>query len=167
MPVVGTRCFGTGRVFCSALPHAASEKSFAVTCSDVPRPDHPVRQRQRSRRHDRRVQEHSRHPLRGAGAARNPDAEVFAHAAATIKTCTDTTLKRGGETCVLRGGREGCETLLNTDFWRVRARGDPGPASVRAARKIRSVRLEDAVGRKGPPRFTVLAHTFSMSRPKQ
>ncbi len=51
-----------------------------------------------------------------AGAATNPDPEVFAFSAATIKTCMDATLRLGGENYVLWGGREGYETLLNTDL---------------------------------------------------
>ena len=53
-----------------------------------------------------------------AGAATNPDPEVFAFAAATVKTCIDATQKLGGENYVLWGGREGYETLLNTDLKR-------------------------------------------------
>ena len=53
-----------------------------------------------------------------SGAATNPDPEVFAFAAATVKTCMDATLKLGGENYVLWGGREGYETLLNTDLGR-------------------------------------------------
>ncbi|MEM1065291.1 MAG: xylose isomerase [Pseudomonadota bacterium] len=53
-----------------------------------------------------------------AGAATNPDPEVFAYAAATVKTCMDATQKLGGENYVLWGGREGYETLLNTDLGR-------------------------------------------------
>ncbi|PTX00232.1 xylose isomerase [Pararhodobacter aggregans] len=56
-----------------------------------------------------------------AGAATNPDPEVFAFAAATIKTCLDATQQLGGENYVLWGGREGYETLLNTDLARERA----------------------------------------------
>ena len=55
-----------------------------------------------------------------AGAATNPDPEVYAYAAATVKTCMDATLKLGGENYVLWGGREGYETLLNTDLRRER-----------------------------------------------
>ena len=53
-----------------------------------------------------------------AGAFSNPDPEVAAYAAATIKTCMDATLRLGGENYVLWGGREGYETLLNTDLGR-------------------------------------------------
>jgi len=53
-----------------------------------------------------------------AGAATNPDPDVFAFAAATVKTCIDATHRLGGENYVLWGGREGYETLLNTDLKR-------------------------------------------------
>ncbi len=53
-----------------------------------------------------------------SGAATNPDPDVFAFAAATVKTCIDATMKLGGENYVLWGGREGYETLLNTDLKR-------------------------------------------------
>jgi xylose isomerase len=55
-----------------------------------------------------------------AGAATNPDPEVFAFAAATVKSCIDATKKLGGANYVLWGGREGYETLLNTDLKRER-----------------------------------------------
>jgi len=51
-----------------------------------------------------------------SGAATNPDPEVFAYSAATVKTCMDATAKLGGANYVLWGGREGYETLLNTDL---------------------------------------------------
>lgn len=53
-----------------------------------------------------------------SGAATNPDPEVFAFAAATVKTCLDATKRLGGDNYVLWGGREGYETLLNTDLSR-------------------------------------------------
>jgi xylose isomerase len=53
-----------------------------------------------------------------AGAATNPNPDVFAFAAATVKTCMDATMRLGGENYVLWGGREGYETLLNTDLKR-------------------------------------------------
>jgi xylose isomerase len=53
-----------------------------------------------------------------AGAATNPDPDVFAFAAATVKTCIDATHRLGGENYVMWGGREGYETLLNTDLRR-------------------------------------------------
>jgi xylose isomerase len=51
-----------------------------------------------------------------AGASTNPDPEVFAFAAATVKSCMDATHALGGQNYVLWGGREGYETLLNTDM---------------------------------------------------
>ncbi|MGY6695988.1 MAG: xylose isomerase [Roseinatronobacter sp.] len=51
-----------------------------------------------------------------AGAATNPDPDVFAYSAATVKTCMDATHRLNGENYVLWGGREGYETLLNTDL---------------------------------------------------
>ena len=53
-----------------------------------------------------------------SGAATNPDPEIFAFSAATVKTCMDATHKLGGANYVLWGGREGYETLLNTDLGR-------------------------------------------------
>ena len=50
------------------------------------------------------------------GASTNPDPDVFAFAAATVKSCMDATHRLSGENYVLWGGREGYETLLNTDM---------------------------------------------------
>jgi xylose isomerase len=58
------------------------------------------------------------HPRFMSGAATNPDPEVFAYCATTIKHCMDVTKKLGGENYVLWGGREGYETLLNTSLKR-------------------------------------------------
>ncbi len=55
-----------------------------------------------------------------SGAATNPDPDVFAYAAASVKACIDTTHRLGGRNYVLWGGREGYETLLNTDMGRER-----------------------------------------------
>lgn len=55
-----------------------------------------------------------------SGAATNPDPDIFAWSAATVKNCMDATHKLGGENYVLWGGREGYETLLNTDLARER-----------------------------------------------
>jgi len=52
------------------------------------------------------------------GAATNPDAHVFAYAAAQVKKALDVTKELGGENYVFWGGREGYETLLNTDLKR-------------------------------------------------
>ncbi len=51
-----------------------------------------------------------------SGAASNPDPDVYAWSAATVKNCMDATHALGGENYVLWGGREGYETLLNTDL---------------------------------------------------
>ena len=56
------------------------------------------------------------HPRFMAGAATNPDPAVFAWVATTIKHCMDVTKAMGGANYVLWGGREGYETLLNTDM---------------------------------------------------
>jgi xylose isomerase len=49
-----------------------------------------------------------------AGAATNPDPQVFAHAAAQVRHMLEATHRLGGANYVLWGGREGYETLLNT-----------------------------------------------------
>lgn len=53
-----------------------------------------------------------------SGASTNPDPDVFAYSAATVKSCMDATKTLGGANYVLWGGREGYETLLNTDLAR-------------------------------------------------
>ena len=53
-----------------------------------------------------------------AGAATNPDPDVFAYAAAQVKNVLEITHELGGANYVLWGGREGYETLLNTDMKR-------------------------------------------------
>jgi xylose isomerase len=58
------------------------------------------------------------HPRYQAGAATNPDPEVFAYAAAQVKHMLEVTKRLGGENYVLWGGREGYDTLLNTDLHR-------------------------------------------------
>jgi xylose isomerase len=58
------------------------------------------------------------HPRYMAGAATNPDPDVFAYAAAQVKNAIDATHRLGGANYVLWGGREGYETLLNTDMRR-------------------------------------------------
>ncbi|MFT3870859.1 MAG: xylose isomerase [Nibricoccus sp.] len=52
------------------------------------------------------------------GASTNPDAHVFAYAAAQVKKALEATLELGGENYVFWGGREGYETLLNTNLKR-------------------------------------------------
>src|SRR5829696_8535730 len=53
-----------------------------------------------------------------AGAATNPDPEVFAYAAAQVKHMLEATQRLGGQNYVLWGGREGYDSLLNTDLAR-------------------------------------------------
>ncbi len=52
--------------------------------------------------------------MHGAGTSCVPD--VFACAAAQVKNAIDATMKLGGQGYVFWGGREGYETLLNTDM---------------------------------------------------
>lgn len=61
------------------------------------------------------------HPRYMNGAATNPDAHVFAYAAAQVKKALEVTRELGGENYVFWGGREGYETLLNTDLKREQA----------------------------------------------
>ena len=58
------------------------------------------------------------HPRYMAGAATNPDPDVFAYAAAQVRNVLEVTHRLGGANYVLWGGREGYETLLNTDLKR-------------------------------------------------
>ena len=55
------------------------------------------------------------HPRFMHGAATSPNADVFAFAAAQVKKALEITHRLGGENYVFWGGREGYETLLNTD----------------------------------------------------
>lgn len=57
-------------------------------------------------------------PRYQAGAATNPDPEIFAYAAAQVCAALEATNRLGGANYVLWGGREGYETLLNTDMKR-------------------------------------------------
>ena len=56
------------------------------------------------------------HPRFMHGAGTSPSADVFAYAAAQIKKAIDATVKLGGNGYVFWGGREGYETLLNTNM---------------------------------------------------
>ncbi|HEX5685541.1 MAG TPA: xylose isomerase [Ideonella sp.] len=51
-----------------------------------------------------------------SGAASNPDPALFAMAALQVRDAMNATLELGGENYVLWGGREGYETLLNTNL---------------------------------------------------
>jgi xylose isomerase len=53
------------------------------------------------------------------GAATNPDAHVFAYAAAQVKKAMEITHLLGGENYVFWGGREGYQSLLNTNVKKV------------------------------------------------
>jgi len=56
------------------------------------------------------------HPRFTHGAATNPDAQVFAYAAAQIKKAMECTLELKGANYVFWGGREGYSSWLNTDI---------------------------------------------------
>ena len=58
------------------------------------------------------------HPRFQAGAATNPDPDLFTYAAAQVAHCMNATHRLGGANYVLWGGREGYDTLLNTDLQR-------------------------------------------------
>jgi xylose isomerase len=58
------------------------------------------------------------HPRFAAGAATSPDPEVYAFAAMQVRDALEATHRLGGANYVLWGGREGYETLLNTDLAR-------------------------------------------------
>jgi xylose isomerase len=58
------------------------------------------------------------HPRYMAGASTNPDPDVFRFAATQVRHCLEATHRLGGENYVLWGGREGYDTLLNTDLAR-------------------------------------------------
>lgn len=51
-----------------------------------------------------------------AGGSTNPNPDLYAYAAAQVKHALDVTHRLGGENYVLWGGREGYDTLLNTDL---------------------------------------------------
>jgi len=56
------------------------------------------------------------HPRYMNGAGSTNQVDVYAHAAAQIKKALDLTVRFGGKGYVFWGGREGYETLLNTDI---------------------------------------------------
>jgi len=58
------------------------------------------------------------HPRFAAGAATNPDPEVYAFGALQVRDALEATHRLGGSNYVLWGGREGYETLQNTDLQR-------------------------------------------------
>ncbi|MGZ3304651.1 MAG: hypothetical protein ACXU8U_02220 [Asticcacaulis sp.] len=56
------------------------------------------------------------HPRYMAGGATNPDPEVVAWAGLQVREMLETTKKLGGSNYVLWGGREGYDTILNTNL---------------------------------------------------
>ena len=58
------------------------------------------------------------HPRYMNGAFTNPDAHVFAYAASQVRKVLDINHKLGGENLVFWGGREGYQSLLNTNLRR-------------------------------------------------
>ncbi|MBQ7990801.1 MAG: xylose isomerase [Oscillospiraceae bacterium] len=56
------------------------------------------------------------HPRFMHGAGTSPSADVWAYSAAQVKKAIDATVKLGGTGYVYWGGREGYETLLNTNL---------------------------------------------------
>ena len=102
------------------------------------------------------------HPRYGAGAATNPDPEVFAWAATQVVTAMNATHQLGGENYVLWGGREGYESLLNTDLRRSASRL---AASCRwwwstSIRLALAARCLSSRNRRSPPSI----NTITMSR---
>jgi len=55
------------------------------------------------------------HPRYMAGAATSPDPEVYAWAASQVRDALEATHRLGGSNYVLWGGREGYDTILNTE----------------------------------------------------
>jgi xylose isomerase len=58
------------------------------------------------------------HPRYAGGAATSQDPEVYLWAAAQVRACLEVTNRLNGENYVLWGGREGYDSLLNTDMRR-------------------------------------------------
>ena len=56
------------------------------------------------------------HPRYASGASTSPNPESFAWAAVQVRAALETTHRLGGENYVLWGGREGYDSLLNTDL---------------------------------------------------
>jgi xylose isomerase len=56
------------------------------------------------------------HPRYMAGGATNPDPDVFRFAATQVRHCLEATNRLGGANYVLWGGREGYDTILNTNL---------------------------------------------------
>jgi len=58
------------------------------------------------------------HPRYAGGASTSPSPEVFTWAAAQVRAALDATARLGGQNYVLWGGREGYDSLLNTELSR-------------------------------------------------
>lgn len=58
------------------------------------------------------------HPRYAGGAATGLDPDVYAWAAVQVRACLEATHRLGGQNYVLWGGREGYDSLLNTDVKR-------------------------------------------------
>ncbi|WP_420381004.1 xylose isomerase [Novosphingobium sp.] len=56
------------------------------------------------------------HPRYMAGGATNPDPDVYRFAATQVRQCLEATHRLHGDNYVLWGGREGYDTILNTDL---------------------------------------------------
>lgn len=56
------------------------------------------------------------HPRYAAGGATSPDPEIYAWAALQVREMLEATHRLGGANYVLWGGREGYDTILNTDL---------------------------------------------------
>jgi len=56
------------------------------------------------------------HPRYAAGGATSPDPEIFAWASFQVREMLEATHRLGGANYVLWGGREGYDTILNTDL---------------------------------------------------
>jgi xylose isomerase len=56
------------------------------------------------------------HPRYMAGAATSPDPQVYAWGASQVRDALEATHRLGGQNYVLWGGREGYDTILNTDL---------------------------------------------------
>ena len=85
-------------------------------------------------------------PRHMAGAATNPDPEVYACAALQVRDALEATKKLGGSVYVLWGGREGYETPLNTDLQARNGADGPLPADGRRAQ------VQDRFRRPDPDR---------------
>ena len=106
-----------------------------------------------------------------AGAATNPDPEVFAYAAGQVAHCLEATHRLGGHNYVLWGGREEYETLLNTDMKReldqlarfmsmvVVARALLAAASIVESGELDHVRDPRYAGWSGPFGTSIMAGT--------